>query len=179
MSAKILLGACMTIGIALGPIAMVVPAEAQMGMREGYGPGMYRSGMMGGGPGGLRGPGPWGGCPMMGLAADGHASAFAEGRIAFLKAELGITDAQKAVWDAYADAVKSNLESMQGMWQGMKSVAEAKSPVERLDARVAAMESRLAVLKEIRPSLANLYAALTAEQQKKADDLLTGIGCMM
>ena len=113
------------------------------------------------------------------MGADGQASTFIEGRIAFLKAELAITDAQKGAWDAYADATKRNLESMQGMWQTMKSVFEAKTPMERLDAHLAAMESRTKVLKDVKPALAKLYEALNAEQKKKADEILTGMGCMM
>ena len=118
-----------------------------------------------------------GGCPMMG--ADGKASAFIDGRVAFLKAELAITDTQKGAWDAYADATKRNLESMQGMWQTMKAVFDAKTPVERLDAHLAAMESRTKVLKDVKPTLVKLYEALSAEQKKKADDILTGMGCLM
>jgi hypothetical protein len=128
------------------------------------------------------GPGPgmmMGGCPLFDTTSDGRALTFTEGRIAFLRAELGITDGQKNAWDAYADAIKSNLQSMQGMWQTMKTVFDAKTPVERLDAHVGAMESRLAALKAVKPALANLYATLTDEQKKKADELLTGVGCMM
>jgi hypothetical protein len=44
---------------------------------------------------------------------------------------------------------------------------------------VGAMESRLSALKEVKPALANLYAALSDDQKKKADELLTGMGCMM
>jgi hypothetical protein len=119
-----------------------------------------------------------GGCPMT-AGTDGPASMFAEGRVAFLKAELAITDAQKGVWDAYADALKRNLASMQGMRETMRTVFEAKTPVERLDAHIAAMDTRLAALKDIKPALVNLYAALSADQKKKADELLTGMGCMM
>lgn len=54
-----------------------------------------------------------GGCPMVG--AEGRALTFAEGRLAFLKAELAITDAQKGIWDAYAEATKKNLQSMQAI----------------------------------------------------------------
>jgi hypothetical protein len=131
------------------------------------------------------GPGPMGmmrmmgGCPMMGMTTDGQATVFIDGRLAFLKAELAITDAQKPAWDTYADATKRNLQSMQGMWQTMHSAAEAKTPVERLDAHLAAMESRTSALKEVRPALEKLYGALSAEQQKKADEILTGMGCMM
>jgi len=56
---------------------------------------------------------------------------------------------------------------------------QAKSPVERLDAHLAAMENRITVLRELKPSLADLYAALSEDQKKKADQLLTGMGCMM
>jgi hypothetical protein len=35
------------------------------------------------------------------------------------------------------------------------------------------------VLKDVKPALARLYEALSADQKKKADDILTGMGCMM
>jgi len=167
--------------------AMPSPASAQ-----GYGPGMMFG--PGNGPGmmyGQRGrglgygPGMMGyysqgiGCPMMGFTSDGQTPPFAEGRIAFLKAELGITDAQKSQWDAYAESIKQNLQSMQSMWQLMRTAFEANTPVERLDAHITAMDSRLAALKQVKPALGNLYAALSPEQKKKADALLTDIGCMM
>jgi len=41
------------------------------------------------------------------------------------------------------------------------------------------VESRLQSLKEVKPALAALYAALSDDQKQKADDLLTGMGCMM
>jgi hypothetical protein len=190
MSKRTLVAAGLASVVALATWTMMPPASAQMGWRggngpgmgPGYGPGMMGPGMMGPGYGPGRGSG-WGmmggGCGMMGTTADGRAETFGTGRIAFLKAELGITDAQKAAWDGYADALKRNLQSMQGMWQTMQAVFEAKTPVERLDARVTAMESRLAALKEVKPALASLYAALSDDQKKKADELLTEMGCMM
>jgi hypothetical protein len=41
------------------------------------------------------------------------------------------------------------------------------------------MDSRVSALKEIKPALAKLYDALGSDQKKKADELLTGMGCMM
>ncbi|WP_170937195.1 MULTISPECIES: Spy/CpxP family protein refolding chaperone [Rhodomicrobium] len=144
-------------------------------MGEGWGRGMMgREGHMG--PRGMMG---MGGCPMMAFDDDGETATFAAGRIAFLKAELGITDAQKDVWDAYALALQANLDSMRGMHLTMQSVFEAKTPVERLDAQLAAMDGRVNALKQIRSPLAKLYEALGGEQRKKADDVLTGMGCMM
>jgi hypothetical protein len=120
-----------------------------------------------------------GSCPMMGMMAGTDASAFTEGRIAFLKAELGITDPQKSAWEAYAAALKKNLEGMQATRQTMMKVMQATSPVERVDARISMMESRLSTLKEIKPVLAILYNGLSDDQKKKADQLLIGMGCMM
>ena len=128
---------------------------------------MMQRGMMGGD------------CPMMGMMMGGTEGTFAEGRIAFLKAELGITDSQKTVFDAYAAALKDNLESMRGMRQAMMGAMSGKTPVERLDAHLGMMENRLAALKEVKPKLEALYAALSDDQKKKANAVLTGMGCMM
>jgi hypothetical protein len=140
-------------------------------------------GMMGRGMGGMMGPV---GCPMMGsmmgqggMMGGGDVPMYREGRIAFLKAELAITEAQTKAWDAYAEALKKNMQSMQDMHKAMMAGSAQTSPVERLDARVTAMEARLQALKDIKPALAGLYGALSDDQKKKADQLLTGIGCMM
>jgi LTXXQ motif family protein len=156
--------------VAAGLLALGPPLRAQqsgMGTRD-----------MPMGPGTMMGPGMMrmmGDCLMMG----GDASTYAEGRVAFLKAELAITDAQKGVWDAYAAALKKNLQGMQAMRQSMGKVMEAKTPVERLDAHITAMDGRLASLKEVKPALAALYGALSDEQKKTANEILTGMGCMM
>lgn len=162
--------------LTLAILAGVGLATAQQGPGGMMGPGMMMRGQTG--PG--MGMGMMGGCPMMGMMMDDAATpSFAEGRIAFLKTELAITDAQKTVWDAYAEVLKKNLQSMQGMRETMMKVMQAKSPAERLDAHITAMEGRLSALKEVKPALTALYAALNDEQKKKADALLTGMGCMM
>ena len=119
-------------------------------------------------------------CPMMGMMmGSGEMPAYGEGRVAFLKAELGITDQQQTQWDGLASALKKNFTQMQGMGQSMMAALSAKTPVERLDAHLTAMEGRLAALKEIKPRLEQLYSTLNDDQKKKADQLLTGMGCMM
>lgn len=179
MSKRTIFAVGLASAVALAISSTPFPASAQMGTRGGYGPGMmygqgYGPGMMGN-----FGPGMMGGCPGFGMATEGQASTFAEGRIAFLKAELGITEAQKIVWDAYAATIRQNLQSMQGMWQTMITAFEAKTPADRLSAQITAMDTRLTALKEIKPALTKLYAALSSEQKKKADEVLTGVGCMM
>jgi hypothetical protein len=166
------------VALALAGGAVTAAAQQRGPGWDGMGPGMIGRDW-GRGPGwmGMMGMGMMGGCPMMGT--DGRASTFIDGRLAFLKTELAITDAQKDAWNAYAEATKRNLQSMQTMWQTMQKVFDAKTPVERLDAHVAAMESRIQALKEVKPALAKLYDALGAEQKKTADEILTGMGCMM
>jgi LTXXQ motif family protein len=140
------------------------------------GQGMMGRGMMGGGMMQMMA----GTCPMMGsMANEAAGPTFTEGRIAFMKAELGITDAQKMAWDAYATALKKNLEGMHGMRQTMMAAMAATNPVERFDARLAAMEGRVAAMRELKPALTQLYAVLTDDQKKKADQILIGMGCMM
>ena len=60
--------------------------------------------MMGPGNMGMMGPG------MQGIMGPGMMMDFGpmiEGRLAYTKAELGITDAQTAAWDGYVAAVKA------------------------------------------------------------------------
>ena len=170
-------------------LAVGILANANVALSQPSGQG---EGMMGGGPGqSMKGPGMMGGNGFMGprgmmgmmggcgmMMGGGEAPTFINGRIAFLKAELAITDAQKTVWEAYADPFKKKLQGMQNMHQMMQTVFEAKTPVDRLDAHIAFMENRIAALKGVKPALTKLYDALSAEQKKKADELLTGMGCM-
>jgi len=116
---------------------------------------------------------------MAGCQMEGGGAIHTEGRVAFLRAELGITDPQKGVWDAYADQIKKNLLSMQDMQKMMEVMRDAKTPLERIDARITVMDKRAQALKEIKPVLVALYAALSPDQKVKADQILTGMGCMM
>lgn len=133
--------------------------------------------MMQGGPalGGM-----CGNCPTMGTVMYGEdVPSYSEGRLAFLKTELVITDTQESLWDAYAGALRSNFESMHDMRRTMKTRMSDMTSVERLDAHLTAMRGRVKALENVKSPLAALYAALSADQKKKADQLLTQMGCMM
>jgi hypothetical protein len=171
-------------------LALLIAAPTGLLAQRGDGPGWGMGYGMRGGPGGGRGMmgGEWGmgqrggmgfGCPMVMFGDDGKTETFVDGRIAFLKAELKITDAQEAVWKGYADALKNNMQTMKSMHQLMQTTSEADSLVERLDGRVAAMETRLNALKEMRPAMIKLYEALDESQRTNAEELLTVMGCMM
>jgi hypothetical protein len=175
MKYKAILFSALFAAAGVGNISAQPRGSQGWGMMEpGWGPGMMGRGWPGA-RGGMMGMG----CPMLGFGDDDEGASFAEGRIAFIKAELGITDAQKSAWDGYVQALKTNLASMQAMHQQMRTLFEAKSPVERLDARIATMEGRLSALKEMKPALATLHETLDVKQREAADELLTVMGCMM
>jgi hypothetical protein len=147
-------------------------------------------GMMGGmmGQSGMRGQdgkdgGPdMMGCPMMGKGMMGkgmmHARPMMEAHLAYIKADLEITDAQMEAWDAYAEAVRGRHATMEGMHADMKKAKESGTAVERMDARIKAMEDMVESLKALKPATEGLYAVLTDVQKEKADKLLGG-GCGM
>jgi hypothetical protein len=91
----------------------------------------------------------------------------------YVKSSLAITDAQKAPWDAYAAALKNTPSGLTAMKDGMMTAfSGGKTTVDQLDAQITAAENRLKGLKELRPAAAALYATLSADQKKKADQML-------
>jgi LTXXQ motif family protein len=161
------------VGLGAGS-ALAQQAQQQMPMM-GYGMGqmgMGQTGMMGPGNMGMMGPGMHG---MMGPGMMMDVGPMMEGRLAYTKAELGITDAQTAAWDGYVTAVKARASNMH---TAMMQAMQAGTALERLDARTKAMESMVDSLKALRPATEKLYGALSDDQKKKAD-LLLGMGCCM
>ncbi|WP_244437808.1 Spy/CpxP family protein refolding chaperone [Hyphomicrobium denitrificans] len=143
------------------------------GMQGMMGGGMMGpNGMMGGGMHGMMGKGMMGPGMMMGNGP------VMEGQLAYLKAELGITDAQTQVWNDYVKAAKDRAASMQSMRATMMQAMQSGTAIERLQVRIQAMQSMLDSMKAITPATEALYKALSDDQKKKAD-LLLGTGCCM
>ena len=97
-----------------------------------------------------------------------------EGRLAFIKAELAITDTQLPAWNAYADAVRAEAKRRNaGMPMGHAAVPAA-TWIDRLIRQEQDLEQRLESLRRLKGVSSALYAALSATQKKAADDLLGG-----
>lgn len=150
------------------------------------GPGM---GMMGGGM--MGGQGMMGGMPMMQGGMMGHMGGMmmggeggqmmgpgkhVEGRLAFLRAEIKITDAQNAPWKTFADAVRAANKSMAGAMpmQARRANLPKSTWLDRMDQDEQAAATRLAAIKSVRAAAEPLYAALNDEQKKIADELMAG-----
>jgi hypothetical protein len=94
-----------------------------------------------------------------------------EGRIAFLKTELKITDAQLSQWNTFADALRSNARQTAEMLGTVGQATTLNAP-DRLDRREKMLTSMLAMVRSTKAALSPLYSALSNEQKKQADSLL-------
>ena len=107
---------------------------------------------------------------MMGSMAD-----HVEGRIAFLKTELKIRDAQQPLWNAVGDAMRANAKDMAAMIPMIQSMMQPSGALpEKLAAREKAMTAHLEALRKLKSAIDPLYAALSDEQKKTADQLVVG-----
>lgn len=120
--------------------------------------------------------------PMMGQMGQGgmmgmmmRMGEHVEGRIAFLRAELRITEAQAPLWNAFADALRANARKMNEMQQAM--MAQGAAPM-NLPQRLAQHETMLTAHAEgfraMRSAVQALYAALSDDQKRIADALIQG-----
>ena len=99
-----------------------------------------------------------------------------EGRIAFLRAELKITQAQTKSWDAFAQALRDNGKKLGDMrpMMGMAGQPNAKPTplVQQLEQQEHWYAARLSGIQAIRTAFSPLYAALSDEHKKVADELM-------
>jgi hypothetical protein len=127
----------------------------------------------------------WGSGPMMGYGSDFMLDRI-DGRLAFMKTELKITDAQAAAWDDFAAAVRETAEAHNTLMQAMMNqMGDGEyfdmSLPERLGLQQDHIEARLDQVKQLKVSTEKLYAVLDEEQKKTADDIVLptmGMGMM-
>lgn len=154
----------------------LLPALAQTTV-PGTGAGMMGQagqGMMGGG---MIGPDMMGMGPGMMMGQE-DVKAMVEGRLAYVKTALSITEEQVTAWKAYEDAARADVQSMQAVHQAMMTAMQSGSAIDRMQTHITMMQARLDALKALEPAAETLYKALTPEQQKKADTLLGMSGMM-
>jgi hypothetical protein len=158
------------------PVSAPAPPAAQPGMG-----GMPMMNMMGGS------------APMMGMMqmmrmmGSGMAGIdHVEGRIAFLRTELKITEAQTSAWNAFADALRTNARKLgeaRGPMMPGAGLQQAPTMTERLDLQEKWLLARLESTRMIKSAIAALYATLSDDQKKTANELLAphmgmGMGMM-
>ena len=108
-----------------------------------------------------------------------------EGRIAFLRAELKITDAQANAWNTFAGALRTNAQKLGAVRPTMMpqlGSGPQQTLVERLDAQERWLVARLEGTRTIKAAFTNLYGTLSDDQKKTANELLAphmGMASMM
>ena len=102
-----------------------------------------------------------------------------EGRIAYLKAELKVTDAQSAPWNAFADTMRADATAMKAMHEGMGKTPMPAAMPDRMAARRKMMSERMAMMDRSEASMKALYGALSTGQQTTFDQLMSGPMGMM
>jgi uncharacterized protein (DUF305 family) len=103
-------------------------------------------------------------------------SKYIEGRIAFLKAELKITEAQTPAFNALAQVMRANAEQNSA---NMKKMREQRGPdqakpgtIERLEMRAAMTRQMAEQSQRTLEATKPLYSQLSDAQKKTADELL-------
>ena len=108
-----------------------------------------------------------------GMAGPGMMVERVEGRIAFLRAEIKITDQQGAAWNQYAEALRSNAKTLAAA-RGAAPAADAAPPTlaQRLEREERWLAARLEGTRAIRAAFGGLLPLLSDEQRKTVDDLM-------
>jgi hypothetical protein len=124
------------------------------------------------------------GMPMMRMMMGQHdmpmMAKHIEGRLAFLKTELKITDAQLPLWNAFAQALRDDASTIQAMPHPMMGMNKTATLPDILAARETRLAARLEALRKRKAAVDPLYAALTADQKNTADEImLSPMGMMM
>ena len=105
--------------------------------------------------------------PGAGLLGVGHGGADrVEGRIAFLRAELAITDAQGAAWNGFAEALRANAA------RPSERGAPGEGALARLESAEKRLSDRLETVRTTRAALAELSQQLDEAQRQTLDELL-------
>ncbi|MEZ5926272.1 MAG: Spy/CpxP family protein refolding chaperone [Hyphomicrobiaceae bacterium] len=122
---------------------------------------------------------------MMGMDADDMSERI-EGRLAFIKAELKITEAQTPAWNALADLLRNTAETRRAMMashrEEMRDGSFFKKPLpDRLTFMETMMSAHLEEVKSIKAAVNELYGTLSDDQKKEADSIvlpMMGMGMM-
>src|SRR6516225_2197351 len=99
---------------------------------------------------------------MMGQGVMSMMAKHIEGRLAFLKTELKITDAQLPLWNAFAQAMRDNVSAMQAMPHAMMGMSKAATLPDKLAERETMLGARLETVRKLKAATDPLYTALNA-----------------
>lgn len=98
-----------------------------------------------------------------------------EGRLAYVKAELKLTDAQAAQWSAFADAYRTTGQKLAQYCASPKDHKMPGGVLEQLGMMERNMTVHLDAVRAIRSAAEPLFAALSDDQKKTAEEAMAGV----
>ena len=105
--------------------------------------------------------------------------AMTDSRLAAMKAQLGISDAQLPQWTAFADAMRARVKAMQAMRSQMMQQGAPAGWPDRLAQHEQRLSAHLDSMKAMEGPTRALWDALSDEQRRKAQTLMPGPMGMM
>jgi hypothetical protein len=99
-----------------------------------------------------------------------------EGRLAYAKTLLGITDSQASAWKAYADVSRANAQTIGAAQEAVMNAERSGSTIDRMHAQTAMLQAQLDAMKALVPATEALYNVLTPEQRERTDVVLLLLG---
>lgn len=101
-------------------------------------------------------------------------SELVEPRLAFLKTALKITDAQAKQWNTLADVMRKQAKDRDATITAMRAYKDASlTVIDRMEQRQKMMSTAAANLSDLVAAAQPLYASLSDEQKRLADEFLT------
>lgn len=104
-----------------------------------------------------------------------------DGQLGFIQAELRISDAQAPQWNVFAGAFRADKERQAQLCAAAQeqahSMATASLP-DSMGITADRLTARLESMRAMQAAIAPLYASLSSEQKKKADEIMKGVSGM-
>lgn len=102
-----------------------------------------------------------------------------DGQLAYLKTELKITSEQTPQWNVFADAFRADKEKNARLCKSTEneqthSMMMSASLPESLEMMAVRLTARLESLRAMEAAIRPLYAILSKEQKKTADEIMKG-----
>jgi periplasmic protein CpxP/Spy len=98
-------------------------------------------------------------------------SSLVERRIADLHGKLHITGDQSAKWDQFAQVMRDNAKQMDQAYQQRAEKFSSMSAVDNMQSFAQIEQQRAQDMQKLLPTFQTLYASLSDQQKKTADDL--------
>jgi hypothetical protein len=104
-----------------------------------------------------------------------------DGQLGYIQAELKISEAQIPQWNVFAGAFRADKEKQARLCamaqEQARSMATAPLP-DSMGMMADRLTARLESMRTMQAAIAPLYASLSAEQKKKADEIMKGVSGM-